>query len=510
MTALFINKIGDLFFMLAIVLAIGLFSDLSLSTIFSLIPHLNPDLIFILSICFIGAAAAKSALIPLHTWLPYAKEGWLPKAILGKKKEKRQGGKKNKPKRAYSTYTKEKIETSIKLPKSVIQNQLKQKLNIQECENHNIKSLKNVSPQFLQWLVGFVDGEGSFKISISKNYVTYKFQIKLHIDDISILKFIQSQLNAGTIIIEKNQARYRISKKEDIKTKIIPIFTKYPLQGTKSLNFRDFKLAKECGNIEKIKLIKKQMNNSRKDYSTYPISVIKLNIFYIQGFIEGEGSFVSKGKIRFKIGQHKDNALLIEAILDYLINLSINLKQNSYPKKEQFYIDKVLPMCYLAIRDTTILADFIVPLFILIRKYFLTRKLTDFDRWCIVVIMNRYGLNKTAKEKEILNRIAENTNNRRLSTYKGPKLLPLPTQKEIDEIFNQPIKLDLNLSHYENTQNLQRVRIKVIDLNNNEIDNSPFISQDVAAKYLGIPNTTFRRYVKSGKCWNNSYYFIKF
>jgi hypothetical protein len=150
-----------------------------------------------------------------------------------------------------------------------------------ECENHNIKSLQNVSPQFLQWLIGFVDGEGSFKISISKNYATYIFQIKLHIDDISILKFIQSQLNAGTIHIEKNKAIYRVSKKEDIKTKIIPIFTQYPLQGTKSLNFRDFKLAKECGEIEKIKLIKKQMNNSRKDYSSYPLSLIKLNFFYI-------------------------------------------------------------------------------------------------------------------------------------------------------------------------------------------------------------------------------------
>jgi hypothetical protein len=140
-------------------------------------------------------------------------------------------------------------------------------------------------------------------------------------------------------------------------------------------------------------------------------------------------------------------------------------------------------MCYLAIRDMTILADLIVPLFILMREYFLTRKLTDFDRWCIVVIMNRYGLNKTAKEKEILNRIADNTNNRRLSTYKGPELLSLPTQKEIDEIFNQPIKLDLNLSHYENIQNLQRVKIKVIDFYGNEIDHSPFISQEAAAKF---------------------------
>jgi NADH-ubiquinone oxidoreductase chain 5 len=109
MSALFINKIGDLFFMLAIVLAIGLFSDLSLSTIFSIIPHLNPDLIFILSICFIGAAAAKSALIPLHSWLPKAKEG---SCYIGKRKKK---------KRNYSTKRNKELDT-IKLPESVEKN----------------------------------------------------------------------------------------------------------------------------------------------------------------------------------------------------------------------------------------------------------------------------------------------------------------------------------------------------------------------------------------------------
>jgi NADH-ubiquinone oxidoreductase chain 5 len=35
MSALFLNKIGDLFFMLALVFSIGIFSDLSLATIFS-------------------------------------------------------------------------------------------------------------------------------------------------------------------------------------------------------------------------------------------------------------------------------------------------------------------------------------------------------------------------------------------------------------------------------------------------------------------------------------------
>lgn len=75
LSALFLNKIGDLFFILALVIAIGVTSDLSLATIFSLVPHLNGDLVFLFTITIIGAASAKSALIPLHTWLPKAMEG---------------------------------------------------------------------------------------------------------------------------------------------------------------------------------------------------------------------------------------------------------------------------------------------------------------------------------------------------------------------------------------------------------------------------------------------------
>ena len=75
LSALFLNKIGDYFLLLALILAIGLSSDFSLITLFTLIPYYHPDLIFIFTLTIIGCSSAKSALIPLHTWLPKAKEG---------------------------------------------------------------------------------------------------------------------------------------------------------------------------------------------------------------------------------------------------------------------------------------------------------------------------------------------------------------------------------------------------------------------------------------------------
>jgi hypothetical protein len=65
-----------MFFIIALILAIAIFSDLSLSTIYSLAAYINPDLIFILTICIILAASAKSALIGFTPWLAKAKEGF--------------------------------------------------------------------------------------------------------------------------------------------------------------------------------------------------------------------------------------------------------------------------------------------------------------------------------------------------------------------------------------------------------------------------------------------------
>ena len=81
-SALFLNKIGDLFFMLALVFSIAIFSDLSLATIFSLVSSLNGDLVFILALSLIIAGSAKSALVPLNAWLPKAKEGPTPVSAL--------------------------------------------------------------------------------------------------------------------------------------------------------------------------------------------------------------------------------------------------------------------------------------------------------------------------------------------------------------------------------------------------------------------------------------------
>lgn len=75
--ALFMNRIGDVFFILGIILAYFLFGSVDLNIISSVINTYNYSiLINLFFISLFIAAMAKSAQILLHLWLPYSMEGF--------------------------------------------------------------------------------------------------------------------------------------------------------------------------------------------------------------------------------------------------------------------------------------------------------------------------------------------------------------------------------------------------------------------------------------------------
>jgi hypothetical protein len=112
------------------------------------------------------------------------------------------------------------------------------------------------------YIVGFVDGEGCFSISLNKNdnrlpEVRLIFEIELREDDKPILCEIQKSLDCGNIY-RLDYERYakwhphvklKVSNFADISTKIIPFFKRYPPQAKKRLQFDQF-----CEAAELIKL----------------------------------------------------------------------------------------------------------------------------------------------------------------------------------------------------------------------------------------------------------------
>ena len=106
------------------------------------------------------------------------------------------------------------------------------------------KVIPHTSRQFIEWFVGFTDGEGCFLVIFKQNetYVVLNFVIELHIDDIEVLYKIVQNLGIGKVIKTKNRnsARLYVDKFDDIVKVLIPIFKEFPLQTTKYLDFISF------------------------------------------------------------------------------------------------------------------------------------------------------------------------------------------------------------------------------------------------------------------------------
>ena len=106
-----------------------------------------------------------------------------------------------------------------------------------------------------KYIAGFIDGEGSFSVSIYRNettrskiYVRSEFEIELRADDKEILKRIQKTLGCG-IIYNCNYERYgwyphvkyKITRLDDLSGKLVPFLEKHPLLAKKRKTFDYFK-----------------------------------------------------------------------------------------------------------------------------------------------------------------------------------------------------------------------------------------------------------------------------
>lgn len=177
---------------------------------------------------------------------------------------------------------------------------LQEIINIKASMNHNLSDILNLAfPNTIpvsrpdvtididrrsidpNWLVGFVDGEGCFHVSIKQNkswlghQVLLSFSISQHSRDQDLLNKISKYLDCGKVRIfntRKTQAEWIIYKFIDIKGKIIPFFSKYSLKGVKQQDFLDFEKISEfmhtkshltVEGLNKVREIKSNMNRSR-------------------------------------------------------------------------------------------------------------------------------------------------------------------------------------------------------------------------------------------------------
>jgi hypothetical protein len=212
-------------------------------------------------------------------------------------------------------------------------------------ENNNFDL--GLNPYFV---TGLTDAEGCFSLQIFKDKrirfrrnVKLGFTIKMLENETELLSMIKSFFNCGILwhYPKDGTVWFRVQDISSIKNKIIPHFSKYPLRGTKHLDFLSFKemfdiieskehLTEE--GLNKLHVLSKGMNRGRKFYEGIyyspnhtienNIDYIPINGHYVNGFIAGDGCLnLHMGKIfgtmHLYISQHINNKLLMESIAKY-------------------------------------------------------------------------------------------------------------------------------------------------------------------------------------------------
>lgn len=80
--ALTVNRVGDMFLSVGFFAIFWVFGNVDYASVFSVAPYINETAITIIGLLLLVGAMAKSANIPLHTWLPDAMEGPTPVSAL--------------------------------------------------------------------------------------------------------------------------------------------------------------------------------------------------------------------------------------------------------------------------------------------------------------------------------------------------------------------------------------------------------------------------------------------
>jgi hypothetical protein len=90
------------------------------------------------------------------------------------------------------------------------------------------------------WIVGFVDGDGCFKIiDTSSNERRYCFVVSQEKRSVDVLYALQKRLKCGSVNrAGGNMREFRVTKKEDLLKYILPFFETYSLKTQKWYDFK--------------------------------------------------------------------------------------------------------------------------------------------------------------------------------------------------------------------------------------------------------------------------------
>lgn len=347
------NRVGDWGFSIGLWAIFWTFGNLDFTTVFSLAPFINEELITIISICLLIAAMGKSAQIGLHTWLPDAMEG-LKWALL-KFRYMREH-----PKIIWSTQELFLLGKIQMVGQSAGNQTLSNDNGVGSSEttretlrNNDIDSL-NLNSTFKYWFIGFTEGDGSFIVN-KNGYL--EFKVTQSSIDAQILFYIKKELGFGSVRVQDKNNKthhFRVRDQKGI-LKLIHIFNGNLLTERKNNQFKLWLEAFNKAYKMDIQLIQNDNNPT-------------LDNAWLSGFSDSEGCFTvsvikrsesyNQVQVRYILSQKNELELMtkIAALFDgrvtYLksydgYNMTVNLSKlckvisyfNIYSLKTKKYID---------------------------------------------------------------------------------------------------------------------------------------------------------------------------
>lgn len=289
---------------------------------------------------------------------------------------------------------------------------------ISKIVSSDISTTKELNPNYI---VGFFDGEGSFRIIINKDprYSTgYSIRAAIQIiqkeSSQGVLYGIKDYFQVGNIYTKKspiNMVSYEINKINDLATVIIPFFEQFPLKSSKFLNFelwkncvnlihskRNLKEKLSQADIEQLQDWANKMNTNLSFEEKWVFTKnhclsIQITPEWFSGFTDAEGCFYFKLSksvgASFELVQNTHDYYLLNLIKDWL-NVG-----NIYPKLTEITIEeaqKVKSVSKLYINTTEGLNKIIThfdcyPL--------ITSKRLDFNDWKTLITMKNSKLHTT-------------------------------------------------------------------------------------------------------------------
>ena len=368
--------------------------------------------------------------------------------------------------------------------------------------------------EFLDWFVGFTDGEGNFNIKITglnnnnsfKN-VQFTFQIGLHKDEIKVLEYIMNNLKCGHISKSNNRINYFVNDLNSLIHIILPIFDTVNLNSSKIHHYLLFKKAvmltinKEHLEYKgKLKIIQYQKDMQNMSGKWIPSSNKNLNItkHWLAGFIDAEGTFsYNKYVPIFKLENHVKELELYNKIKEYISAGNVIL---TTPKV--YKVDSN-PTIILEINKIKSLIDILIPLMYHEKNLLLkTFKSRDFLFWLKLVDIYYKGYHTIQEGKDLFDAIKLHMNKYRLtsntSLLKGVDLI---TTSEIDNLLSKlyllesPYEIKQGVRFYRNTNILISEKTNIIAINNG--NRYVYNSMSECAKNTGISRKIIKRCLSS-------------